>query len=321
MKRVKIVAIFLFLSFASFSQEKVYMPMFEVLNLHPDYQYSISKLYKTYLDNLNVYFLVLPEKRDTLYNEPLTKTMQYAKEAGAVYFATGEINAVSNNLLVVSLTMYKTDDGKKEWNAMIKAKGMADIDPAMQRLAQAMTTKTKAEEEQDIYNVTEYDSKKLQKVNSSYFWGLTLGGAYPFMKEAGKPSAGLGGLLYYDGRNFMFDVKVEGYFGDVQMYNLNIDAFYPLSSKKHTPYLDAGLGISGTSYSSETVVDYGYGKYPSKQFVSSGGLLFFAGAGYLFNRNSDVNFRTGIRGFASGYKTGNVVPCGIMFNITILIET
>jgi hypothetical protein len=29
------------------AQEKVYMPFFEVMNMHPDYQYSTSKLFKT----------------------------------------------------------------------------------------------------------------------------------------------------------------------------------------------------------------------------------------------------------------------------------
>lgn len=296
--------------------------MFEVLNMHPDYQYSISKLYKSYLDNLNVYNLILPDKKDSLYKESLVKTMQNAKNAGASHFAVGEINTVNNNLLVITIVLYKTEDGTKVWNALIKAKGMADIDPAMQRLAQAMTSKSKIEEEQDIYTVTAYDSKELQKVNSTYYWGLSLGGAYPFMKQAGKPSAGLGGLICYDGRNFMLDVKVEGYFGDVQLYNLNIDVQYPLSSKKNTPFVNGGLGIGGTSFSTEENVTLSDGTTGKERiYTSGGGMQFFVGAGFLFNRNADVNFRVGLRGFASAYKTGNVIPVGIMLNITILIET
>ncbi|MBI5217992.1 MAG: hypothetical protein HY958_03575 [Bacteroidia bacterium] len=290
------------------AQEKVYLPFFEVLNMHPDYQYSSSKLFKTYVDNLNVFTIILPEKKDTLYKETLVQTMQNAQKAGAGFFAVGEINSISETVIVISLTLYKTADGSKVWNDMIKSRSLSDLDPTMQRMAKAMSSKTKASEEQDIYNVSNYEARQLQKVNASYYWGLTVGGGIPFGFTVNNPSAGVGGMLSYDGRNFMIDIKAEGYFGDFNVYAFDIDVMYPFNDKRHTPFVGGGMGISGANAKI------------NENFEHSGGLMLTGGGGYLFNRNADVNFRVGARMFLCAYKVGNTAPAGILFNITILLE-
>jgi len=293
------------------------MPFFEVLNMHPDYQYSSSKLFKSYLTEQNVYDLILPEKSDTLYKESTAKTAETAKTLGASFYAIGEINVVGQNLMVISLSMYKTSDASKVWSDIVKAKGLADLDPVLQKLARAISSNTKSNLEGDIYNVSNYESKTLQKVNASYYWGLKVGGAYPFMKYITKPSAGIGAVFSYDSRNWIVDVTGEMYFGDAGIYDFNVAMTYPFTSKMHGPFASGGLGFGGISYK-ETKINFYGDPYPDP--TSTGGLMLFAGGGYLINRNSNVNVRIGAQAFVSGFKAQGIIPVGIMFNITVLFE-
>ena len=65
-KAVLIFSIVFFLCKGVVAQEKIYMPYFEVINMHPDYQNSATHLLKTYLESGNKMELILPDK-DTLY--------------------------------------------------------------------------------------------------------------------------------------------------------------------------------------------------------------------------------------------------------------
>ncbi len=317
MKKLLILFLFSTISHCLFAQEKVYMPFFEVLNMHPDYQYSSSKLFKSYLSEQNIYNLILPEKCDTLYKESAVKAAENAKKLGANFYAIGEINVVGQNLMVLSLSLYKTADATKIWSDIVKAKGLADLDPVMQKLAMAMSSNTKSKEEGDIYTVSNYESKVLPKVNASYYWGLKVGGAYPFLKYITKPSAGLGAVFSYDSRNWIVDVTGEMYFGDAGIYDFNVAMTYPFSAKMHGPFASGGLGFGSISYTEKQTDFYG-NAYSDKR--NNGGLMLFAGGGYLINRTSNVNVRIGGQAFVSGFKAQGVIPVGILFNITVLFE-
>ena len=57
------------------------MPYFEVINMHPDYQNSATRLLKTYLEAGNKMELILPEKDTTYYRESKDQAIAKATQA------------------------------------------------------------------------------------------------------------------------------------------------------------------------------------------------------------------------------------------------
>lgn len=86
------------------------MPFFEVLNIHHDYQYSISKLYQTYVNDINEYEIVLPPKADSIYPvESLEETMNKARSMSTPFFIRGVMNSVGD-VIIISLDLHQTTD-------------------------------------------------------------------------------------------------------------------------------------------------------------------------------------------------------------------
>jgi len=289
------------------------MPFFQIENMHWEYQMSAAKIFKNYVNDINKYTLILPETKDTTYpKESFHQTILNAKTAGTKYFIIAEMNAL-NDVMIVSMTMYNTSDSSKVWNDLLKARTPDDLDPILQRLAKCLGTDKKASVDGDIYSVTNYDSKPLSKVNTSVNFGVAISGAYCFVnKVSNQTPAGFGLLASYDARDVIFDLQGDFLFGDIKMYGVRISGLYPFKSSKNTPYIGGSIAWSGTTLSSN---DNSY--YSTSH--SGGGLAFYANGGYIFNRNSTVNFRVAGSIIIPTYKTDdNQVPLGLMMNVAIL---
>jgi hypothetical protein len=316
MKKVIILLAFFAIFFEiAKSQERVYMPLFEVINMHPDYQYSTSKLFKTYVENNNKYLLIMPEKHDTLTPvEPIDVIKQKAAENQCSYFITGEFNRIGD-VVIITISMYNTSDGKKIWHNTVKALTPDDIDPIMEKISANLGSNT-VTDEGDIYNVTNYDSKELNKIGANRYFGISIGGGSSFVSNVKKDfPAGFGIMGSYDIRDFIFDVKAETYFSDVDVYYFNINAIYPLSTKKNSPFISGGLGYGGISITKQNTNN---SSYQTTETNSSSGLLLFAGGGYIVNRNSDVSLRFSANLYTPFYNVGNDLPVGVLFSISLL---
>lgn len=320
---MKRFCIFLFsgliLSLSSIAQEKAYFPYFELINMHPDYQYSVSKLFKTYVDNHSNYEVIMPAKPDSLYSpETKTETMKRAQKYQANYFIKGELNAL-DEIVIVSVSMYETSSGNKVWSDMLKAYTPDDLDPVMLRLSKTLGTDKKASDESDIYSVTDYESPELDKVSANKNFGVYIGSVYtPFKDVENNFSSGFGVKFSYDTRDLLLDLNGELYFQDIRIYNFNIAALYPFSKKKNTPYIGGGLGYGGMTITKEEKApndDYPYNYYNKN--VNGGGLSFFAKGGYLFNRTSDVNVRIEGGPYITTYEIDDQVPYGFMLNMVL----
>lgn len=297
------------------AQEKLYVSYFEVLGMHPDYQVSLTRLFKSYVDIEGRYISVLP--LEVPEKQPTTEgLMKLAQDKGCTYFMTGEMNRLAE-VVICTFTLYDASTGNKVWNDMLRAMTPDDLDPILKRVARAMGTENKATTSGDIYSVTEYDSRELKQLRANYSFGISVGGAYPFYKDVEKAfGAGYGVMASYDSRNIILDIKGEMYFSDVDMYFLSLDALYPFSPENSTPYLLGGLGIGGINVVFENERNNTYPEYwPSER---GGGLLLFLGGGYIINRQSNVNLRLGGRAFMPMFKVGKQTAPGIMFNVSIL---
>ena len=296
------------------AQQKVYLPYLEVINMHHDYQYTLSKLLKTYTDDRGTYTMILPPKPDSLYPlESMEETRAKAKELGAAYFMKGEVNRI-NQKAIVNVSLYETESGKQVWSDILKALDPDDLDPIMQKVARNMGTENKANEDGDIYSVTEHDSRQLKKIDATYGFGITLGGAYTDIPVVSKNfQAGFGFVASYDVRKFILDIKGEAFLspGIKNLYYFSFEGYHPLSDKSNSAFLGGGLGYSGMNY---------YPNNSGYDWEAGGGLLLNAGGGYYIGRNSTVGLRITGKAFVGLYDVGGYTPVGGIFTMSMIFK-
>jgi TolB-like protein len=267
--------------------EKIYMPFFEMINVHPDYQYSTARLFKGYVEETGRYELVIPERSDALSRQQgLASIRTTAGELGCAYYLVGDMNRIGETV-ILTLSMYTTMDGKRVWGDKLKAANPEDLDPIFQKLARAVGSADKAAEDGDIYSVTSFESRELRQVQVRNSIGLSIGGAFftpglLYGKTWNEPFVGgLGAIWAYDSRTVLFEVEAELYSlaQHSRLGEVSISAFKPVYAKKVTPFFGGGVGVGtvGTEYQGES---------------SNGkGLLLHAGGGVILNRNSNVQLR------------------------------
>jgi hypothetical protein len=234
----------------------------------------------------------------------------------------GELNRIGE-MVIVSISMYNTETEEKEWNALQKANTPEDLDPIMQKIALSLNGKISIDETKDIYNVTDYESKELNKMIANTYLGIEIGGGAAFGEVKNNFPAGLSGVFSGDMRTIIFDIKGNLYFSDIKLYNVSIHINYPFSQGKSTPFLGGGLGYGGTTMTSseEKTTQNWDGStytYTDETNRSGAGLSLFAGGGYIFNRTSNINLRLNANFFFSCYKVDGGFPAGILLSMSVL---
>jgi hypothetical protein len=291
------------------AQQKVYMPFFEVLNISAEYQYSLSKLFQKYVHDQGKYEILLPAWNNEQYpRESQEETQSNARGLGAPYFIKGDLNALGD-LIIVTMSLYQTDNGKELWNSLLKANKMDDLDPILITFAKNLGQKEVTSTSGDIYNVTEQEGKELTEVETKISTGLMLGGAYPFGQTF---SPGLGLLTTYDNRNIIYGLEGSIFFHDGNSLGyIDITADYPFSTTKNTGYAGGGLGYGWLSVPDETDL------YSNN---TRGGLMLFAGGGFILNRTASVRLIIGSRIFVPLFKVNNEIVPGINFYVAVNIS-
>ncbi len=296
------------------AQDKVYMPFFETINMNHEYQYSVSKLFKSYLEDENRFSLILPSKSDSLYySEPFETTKAKAASYGAKYFIIGELNRIGE-MVMVSVALYNTADGTKVWNDKLKAKNPDDLDPIMQRIAKNIGTPNKAANDGDIYSVTEYETRELKKTTTSDYFGLAIGGVVLFTSIPAKPLTGADLLWVYDAKNILMEINAQGYWAShISLYDLSLETYYPFKHSSNTPFIGGGLGISDIN-------DNNYYSFTNTSDHQGYGLMVLAGGGYIFNRTSSTELRLSGNAFVCAYTVNSENPFGAMLKIEFLFH-
>lgn len=305
---------FVFLTIAAvqgFAQEKVYMPFFEVISMKANYQYSTSRLLKSYLAENKRYDLILPAKPDSIYAVESTDVVRKrAQELGAPYYMIGELNRIGE-MVIVSLSLYGSNDGVLVWTDKMKALNPEDLDPIMQRLARNVGTPNKAAADGDIYTVTEYDAKALKKVQSNLYYGLSIGGI-PAYTNPNDFLSGLGLSATYDVRKMLIDMTGEWYWGEnTSIYWASIQAYHTTKAQRSSPFIGGGVALSSTTYSGTQVLS-NLAPNPQSYTDSKGGLTLMAGGGYFFNRTGNVGLRVTANAMANMYRVKVSEPGGVI---------
>ena len=235
-------------------------------------------------------------------------TQLKARELGAPFFIKGNLNALGD-LIIVTISMFQTDDGKEVWNALLKASKMDDLDPILITCAKNLGEKNVTSTANDIYTVTKQEGKELTEVETKISSGLLLGGLYPF---GASFCPGIGILTSYDNRNIIYGLDASAYFHeDDGEGHIAITMDYPFTSAKNTGYIGGGLGYGFISVWDETD--------PNIE-SSNGGLILMAGGGYILNRTASVRLIFGSRLLIPLFKVNDKVTPGINFYVAVNIS-
>ena len=168
------------ISSSIFSQDnQVYFPYFELINLfkNEELQYSTSRLIKTYIETNHDHHILLPEKVDGYFEDnSYVTTRNEAADRQAEHFMTGEIHNLDGNY-IVSLGLYDTSTGDKLWHDLVRGVLNEDIDPLIAILGRNFMTETKARDDVEIGEVTNYEQQgvALQQMKVNHFIGLMVG--------------------------------------------------------------------------------------------------------------------------------------------------
>ena len=310
-----------------FASERVYMPLFELVNIHDDYQYASSKLFQRYADKDGRYEVVIPAQTDSAQAQPAKADVQkIAQEKGCSKYILADLTRLGETV-VVSLSLYSTQNGQLLWSDAMKAANPDDLDPILERMAKAIGTDQTASKTEDIYTVTQKEEKKLRKkrANKSFGFGIT---GFTMLNSPGPWfQPGLELFWSYDSRNILFQIDGSfnfhsdsrtayrtNYYDEQVSYSidetlvnlsLGLSGYYPFFDGSTTPFLGGGLSFTSTIY--EESSDY---YYSDEEDTSNTGLWVRLGGGILFNRTSNVTFRLRAEYAFSTYKVMHHVMHG-----------
>jgi len=315
------------------ASERVYMPLFELTNIHGDYQFATSKLFQRYAEKEGRYEVVIPAQTDTVQTLPSKADVQKtAERKGCTKFILADLTRLGETV-VVTLSLYGTQSGKLLWSDAMKAAGPNDLDPILERMAKNIGTNNTASKTEDIYTVTQKEETKLRKkrVNKSFGFGIL--GFTMINKPGPQFQPGLELFWSYDSRNIFFQIDGSfNFYSDTEDYSyeyygekrkisvdetlanlsLGLSAYYPIFDSDITPFL--GGGVSFTS----TIIDYECDSYYFEdESDSKTGLWVRLGGGFLFNRTSNVTFRIRAEYAFSTYKLEDRIMHGPQVTLEI----
>jgi len=305
---------------------RVYAPLPEVINVHPDYQYATARVLQSYVDGEGKYQIILPARQVDGIAVALPSRDSLAMLAAASqcpnYLVTSMTRLGDN--MIISFTLYNTADGTVLWQDRLKAANPEDIDPIVQRIARALGSPQKTVSNDDIYSVTENEQKTLRQKRSNNSFGVALGGTVlPGDPYNHAPFIGGIGLVYaYDTRSLIVDLEGDLFIANKKstLSTVGINVWKPLNDGNVTPYMGGGLALGMSTFETNTVsscTNYYGDSYSCSDSNSEevGGLLISAGGGLLLNRTSSVNLRLDLRYTVATYEVAGSVPNGAQIRL------
>lgn len=312
------------ISISVFAQKnEVFFPYFELINLEQDgeLQYSASRLLKTYIEANNEYYLAIPAHDRQTRLAPLSfeESLELARQESSELLMTGEIHNLDGSF-IVSLSVFDTKTGEKQWSDLIKGVTSEDLDPLLSRLGRTFMSKTRARDDIEIGEVSNYEQQgvELQQIKANHYFGVMVGGNSMISE---RTLSGFGMAYSFDASTVMFNVNFDYYFSsksleseleasDMELGSFNLGVLYPLSRKRNTWFLSGGMDYSFIELNDNA---------SNFQTDRTGGVGVLAGGGYLLNRNSTVNFRIHTSLYFPTYNLESGYHPSIRFGVTTSI--
>ena len=296
----KFLATTLALAASIYAAERVYLAPFSMVGLNEDFGIAAEKLMNAYIDDSGRYVLVNYAEDDSVKVGDRESANKVAAQKNCTKFIMAEFTRLGENV-ITAFKLYDVNNEAPVWSDRLKAKNPDDFDPIIQRVAKNIGTKKKATNDDDIYTVTDQETKKPKKKGVTSYWGGKIVGTLPLNPSEAKMDAGIGAFILYDARDliFGFDWSMSN-LGESKdkatLIDLTLAAYYPFTSSNISPFAGGGLSYSWRY----TYHEYGYYYDDENQ---ANGLSLQIGGGVLFNRASRVMFITQINYVIDFFET------------------
>ena len=289
----KLLVASLALAASVFATERVYMAPFSMVGLNEDFGVAAEKLMNAYIDDNGRFVLINYAEDDSVKVGDRESANNIAIKKNCTKFIMAEFTRLGENV-ITAFKLYDINNEAPVWSDRLKAKNPDDFDPIIQRVAKNIGTKRKATNDDDIYTVTEQETKNPKKKGVTSYWGGKIVGSLPLNPSDAKVDAGLGLFVLYDARDllFGFDWTMTNLGEDSDKHtliDLTLSAFYPFTTSNITPYAGGGLSYSWRTTRYNSFYDNN-DRYHSSKDYKTNGLSMQIGGGVLFNRASRVMF-------------------------------
>ncbi len=302
----KLLAASLALAASIYASERVYLAPFNMVGLNPDFGVAAEKLMNAYAEDDGRYILVNHAEEDSLKGDDRTAINKKAIEKNCTKFIMAEFTRLGENV-ITSFKLYDINNESAVWSDRLKAKNPDDFDPIIQRVAKNIGTKNKATNDDDIYTVTEQETKKPKRKGVTTYYGLNILGNLALAPEADM-AAGLGFFMFYDARNLFFSMDLSfSNLGENKekptMCDIALSIFYPFGSSNITPFVGGGLAYSWRTSNEDDDYYYNGRRYYNSDDLSANGLSASLGGGVMFNRASRITFILQAKYFVDFFST------------------
>ncbi|SHK70332.1 hypothetical protein [Fibrobacter sp. UWB12] len=299
----KLLAATLALAASIYAAERVYLAPFSMVGLNEDFGIAAEKLMNAYIDDNGRYVLVNYTEEDSVKAGDRESANKIAKDKNCTKFILAEFTRLGENV-ITAFKLYDVNNESPVWSDRLKAKNPDDFDPIIQRVAKNIGTKRKATNDDDIYTVTEQETKNPKKKGVTSYWGGKIVGSLPLNPSEAKMDAGLGAFVLYDAKDllFGFDWSMSN-LGDnddrTTLIDLTLSAFYAFNTSNISPFAGGGLSYSMRMNNNDD-------RYINGHYVDdseANGISMQIGGGVLFNRASRVMFITQVNYFIDFFET------------------
>ena len=289
-----------------YAAERVYLAPFSMVGLNEDFGIAAEKLMNAYIDDNGRYVLVNYTEDDSVTVGDRTSANNVAIKKNCTKFILAEFTRLGENV-ITSFKLYDVNNESPVWSDRLKAKNPDDFDPIIQRVAKNIGTKKKATNDDDIYTVTEQETKNPKKKGVTTYWGGKIVGSLPLNPSEAKMDAGLGAFVLYDAKDliFGFDWTMSnlGESNDrTTIIDLTLSAYYAFNTSNISPFAGGGLSYSMRTNRTEEIYENGH-YYGRNDDAESNGISMQIGGGVLFNRASRVMFITQVNYFIDFFET------------------
>ena len=287
----KLLAATLAVAASVYASERVYLAPVDMVGLNQNFAAPSEKLMNAYIEDDGRFVLVNHSEEDSIKAGDRDAANKKAIEKNCSKFIIAEFTRLGENV-ITSFKLYDVNNESPVWTDRLKAKNPDDFDPIIQRVARNIGTKRKAVDDDDIFSVTEQETKSPKKKGISAYYGLKIVGELS-LNPAAEMDAGLGFFMFYDAKNILFGF-------DWTMSNLTesedrsrftdiaLNLYYPFGTKNITPFIGGGLAYSWrTAYLDTDGIKDRDGKRIDKEYEANG-LSMDLGGGIIFNRASRV---------------------------------
>lgn len=235
-----------------------------------------------------------------------------ARRIGAAKAVIGNLSRLGTQTIGM-VKLIDVAGGSVEFEDQLATTSRDELDIVLTRLAKAVATKEKASANVELGEITEKESKEVNRKQAFFGGGVALGGFLPF--------GGLGtnemlptfsGLALYETPDFFAEVRYSAGFGSnlgANFMPVTIGIFKTAARSDFTSYYGGAIGLG--EYTSVEGSDYPYG-YNSH---SGTGFVVAPGAGYMLFHTYDFHVMADMRYYMM--FGGGDVQHGLALSITL----